>query len=174
MNHLYINIFIIKKALFVITLAWCCLNSNAQEFKYYDLNSVQKDTTEYLYKNFVQQKSYFVNKKLKEFLKYQEKDFEVGTAIVGTTSPYIDPEGKEYVEDIYIFWNDYDSWTYLFENHYDWFTTIHITFKSPYTLEEEQFYERIPDGKFTESMKAHLLNDFIIQDIKIYGKYVKK
>ncbi len=163
-----------KKVLFVITLVWCCLNSSAQKFKYYDLNSVQKDTTEYLYKNFVQQKSYFVNKKLKEFLKYYEKDFEVGTAIVGTTSPYIDPEGKEYVSHIDIFWNDYDSWTYLFENHSDWFTTIYITFKSPYTLEEEQFYERIPDGKFTESMKAHLLNDFIIQDIKIYGKYVKK
>ena len=56
----------------------------------------------------------------------------------------------------------------------NWFTTIYITFKSPYTLEEEQFYERIPDGKFTESMKAHLLDDIIIQDIKIYGKYVKK
>src|SRR5574344_2129689 len=95
-----------KKVLFVITLVWCCLNSSAQKFKYYDLNSVQKDTTEYLYNNFVQQKSYFINKKFNEFLKYYEKDFSIGCIGIGMTSPYIDPQGKSYVMCVDITWAD--------------------------------------------------------------------
>ena len=163
-----------KKALFIITLVCCCLNSSAQEFKYYDLNSVQKDTTQYLCKNFIEQKSYFINKKFNEFLKYYEKDFSIGCIGIGMTSPYLDPEGKSYVMCVDITWTDSKMWNYIFKYHHNWLTRILITFKAPYTVEEEQFYKSVPDKELTSSAEALLLKDFIASDIWIDGKYAKK
>lgn len=58
-----------KRVLFVILSALLGLSVYSQDYKYYDLKSIGNDTTAYLYKNFVEQKSFLlINHFLKSFV----------------------------------------------------------------------------------------------------------
>ena len=165
--------FYMKRIILIQLFILCVLSLSAQDFRYYDLKSVKNDTTAYLYKNFIEQKGHFVDKPLSVVFRYYERDFEIKSADIGSTSQYIDPEGKAYICDVDIYWIDNETWHYMFKNCYDLLPCISITFKPPYTTDEDDFYNELPEG-YTQIDKAILLKDYIVSDIVIKGKFAKK
>ena len=146
------------------------VNAKAQDFKHYPLSEV-KDTAQYLYLNFIKQKDYFVGKPFSEIVKIYKQDLPLSYFSYSTTSPYIDPNGKEYIDGAELYWLETPRWDYLFDNYYSELTFFNVEFKPPYTVEEDTYVNSLPSKNLTTDDEANGLKDFIVKDIDISGKY---
>jgi len=148
------------------------VNIKAQNFKHYPLSEV-KDTAQYLYLNFIKQKDYFVGKPFSEIVNIYKKDLPLSDVSYSTTSPYTDPNGKEYIDGAELCWLDLPTLDYIYNKNksYSEVTFLTVTFKPPYTIEYHTYIESLPIENLTPDDEANGLKDFIVKDIKINGKY---
>ena len=70
---------------------------NATAYVYHPLSEFGTDTLRFLKTNFERKSGYFKGKPLGEVLKYYKKDLPINIFYSNDTSPYIDPEGKSYI-----------------------------------------------------------------------------
>lgn len=161
-----------KKIVSVLFMAILALNVHAQNYTYRSLSEI-KDTTQFLYQNFVLQKSYFIGKPFSVLLEAYKKDLRVGYVAFTVTSSWDDPSGNHnnYINGVDLYWVDEYRLEYLFDHDMDELTTFRAVFKAPYIKEEHAFYNTVPDSVETALDKANVLKDFIVDDIMMLGKY---
>ena len=153
-------------------LVMFCVNIKAQDFKHYPLSEV-KDTAQYLYLNFIKQKDYFVGKPFVEVIKIYKQDLHINNASFSTTSPYIEPNRKEFIDGADLCWLDLPTLDYIYNKNksFSEVTFLTVTFKPPYTIEYHTYIKTLPSNNLTPEDEANGLKDFIVNDIKVLGKY---
>ena len=160
-----------NKYLLTIALLLGAISMAAQDtrqpshgFRYYPLKEV-KDTINYLKLNFDDQCDYFKGKTFDEFWQIIRQELTPKKCNPRTTSPYIDPKAISYIFGAYVGCMDLSG--VPADTAETLAAHIRMTFKPPYTVNEQDRFYRLPRN-MTVDGRAKLLKDFIIDDIWVF------
>ena len=160
-----INITIsMKKILLTLATVVLSISINAQGFKHYSLNEVNGDTIQYLQKNFIYQKAYFIGKSFSKVMEVYLQDLPLKYSAKNTTSPWENPWDKtKYINGISITWFTVEEvWCYVY-NYIKKKLFLFILFEPPYNEIGSDVAEKYNTD---EKMVDHLKN-YIVKDIKL-------
>lgn len=160
-----------KRILFASLFIISAINCQAQVHRHYPL-SVLKDTAEYLHKNFIEQKEYFVGKTLKEVVDVYKKDLPLKRITTSGTPRRKDPEGISRLESASLDWLSQLESFNLYKISFKQLTNFKIVFKPPYKIRHSKLDEILPEDYTAEDV-YELLWDLEVHDIIIKGKYAK-
>ena len=153
-----------KKRLFTLAAIMLTISINAQSFRRYSLNEVNGDTIEYLQKNFIDQKTYFIGKPLSKVMEIYLQDLPLNYSATETTSPWENPQdATKYIKGISITWFTEEEGQYYVDNHIDKTEFLDILFEPPYNESDDDAYD-IYDTD--EKMVNHLKN-YIVKEIRL-------
>lgn len=153
-----------KRILLIITALVFSLSVLSAQQPYRAWSTFGSDTMSYLKTNFVDNKSRYVGKKLEVLL----RDYEfplINTPIVGT-SPWIDPQGKSYVNRFcmfYLYPGDINRYMDARRPVYG----LNIYFPPPYTQDQYALSNKVFDAGQSKDKIILLIGNFIIQDIQL-------
>ena len=153
-----------KKIILAFAAIMLTISINAQSFRHYSLNEVNGDTIEYLQKNFIDQKTYFIGKPLSRVLDIYIQDLPLNYAARETTSPWGNPQdATEYIKGISLSWYSENElkmieYTDILKSVY-----LDILFEPPYT---EDAWNAIKKYDTDLKMVDHLKN-YIVKEIKL-------
>ncbi|MBP3219689.1 MAG: hypothetical protein J6M37_04395 [Prevotella sp.] len=153
-----------KKILFTLAAILLTISINAQDFKHYSLDEVNGDTVQYLQKNFIDQKAYFIGKPFSKVMEIYLQDLPLNYSATSTTTPWENPkDATEYIMGISITWLTEEEGQYYSDNHIKKISDLDILFEPPYNESDDDAYE-IYDTD--EKMVNHLKN-YIVKEIKL-------
>jgi hypothetical protein len=152
------------KKIVIFLLATFLGLTNVFAQKHYPISQFAPDTLEYLKRNFVEQKQYYIGKNFQTLWNVLKSDIEVKYIGVDSSCFYDKDkaDGKYYAAGLVLHWLEIDELRRRYWENPKEETGILVEFEYPYSYYEFDFYEAEPSNE----VKLNGVNQ-IIKDITI-------
>lgn len=153
-----------KKILFTLAAILLSISINAQSFKHYRLDEVNGDTVQYLQKNFIDQKAYFIGKPFSKVMEVYLQDLPLKYSATKTTSMWENSrDATEYINGISISWLTVEEGRFYVYSRIKKKLFLRILFEPPYS---EVDFDTMKIYDTDQKMVDHLKN-YIVKEIKL-------
>lgn len=157
--------------LFSICFTVAYAQENTTEYVYHPLSEFGADTLRFLKTNFERKSSYFKGKPFGEVLKYYKKDLPVNIFFTNWTSPYIDPEGKSYIESLTLSHYEYTYYHAALRSENTRVLTFDVYISPEPRIDNGKFWRDMPDFQ-TDEEEAEYASGLIVDHIRVF--YLQK
>jgi len=134
-----------------------------------DLSKSEQDTVAKMY-NLYSRKKEFIGKPLSTFIEEYKKHFLINFMGYSGTSPWIDPKGNSYVNNISICYHDW----YIMQDRYESRMgnyIFHIEFSNPHVLYID-FSKQFPEGMSYSDKVDAISNEYLVKKISFYKSQI--